>query len=82
VYQCPRCKETLKLEKELQDHSEASQACEPKPMKEVAGITNQIEKLLHSRKKAYRGQTERERWEEIYRILFPHDNVPSPCKFV
>jgi hypothetical protein len=51
-------------------------------MKEVAGITNQIEKLLHSRKKAYRGQTEKERWEEIYRILFPHDNVPSPCKFV
>ncbi|KAH8594425.1 hypothetical protein B0O99DRAFT_711740 [Bisporella sp. PMI_857] len=78
VYQCPRCKEPFKLEKEFQHHSEAAEACESKPMKAVEGITDQIEKLLHNRKKAYRGQTEKERWEEIYKILFPFDKVPSP----
>jgi hypothetical protein len=37
-----------------------------------------VEKL-RSRKKAYKGQTEEERWEEIYKLLFPDEIAPSPC---
>jgi hypothetical protein len=36
---------------------------------------------LQSKRKAFPGQTEAERWKQIYQILFPDDEeVPDPCK--
>jgi hypothetical protein len=43
------------------------------------GVTADIEKKLRSRKKSYPHQTEADRWEEIYRMLFNTAIVPSPC---
>jgi hypothetical protein len=44
------------------------------------GITNEMVEKLRSKKKAHRGQSEEDRWKEIYQILFPGEMVPSPCK--
>ncbi len=47
----------------------------------VDGITRKMRERLQSRKKAYPGQTEAERWREIYRVLFPNvEEIPDPCK--
>lgn len=46
----------------------------------MEGITSDIEKQLKSRKKTHRDQSGAERWQEMYRILFPMEEVPSPCK--
>ncbi|RFU29493.1 hypothetical protein B7463_g6824, partial [Scytalidium lignicola] len=42
------------------------------------GITADLEKKLRSRKKESRGQSEADRWRDIYRLLFPGEEVPSP----
>jgi hypothetical protein len=47
---------------------------------QVEGVTCEIEKRLRSRKKSFPGQTEVQRWKEIYNILFPNEDVPCPCK--
>jgi hypothetical protein len=46
----------------------------------VEGITDRLREQLLSRKKLYPGQTEDERWQQIYQLLFPNEIVPSPCK--
>jgi hypothetical protein len=39
--------------------------------------------LLQCKRKAFPGQTEAERWKQIYQTLFPMDEeVPEPCKLV
>lgn len=81
VHQCQRCKDCFKEEKELDAHFEAKEGCESRPMKIVEGITAKMEKQLRCRKKAYRGQSESERWKEIYKLLFPQEAVPDPCEF-
>ncbi|KAH9203629.1 hypothetical protein DL95DRAFT_501668 [Leptodontidium sp. 2 PMI_412] len=78
VHQCQRCKDCFKEEKELDVHFEANEGCESRPMKIVEGITAKMEKQLRCRKKAYRGQSESERWKEIYKLLFPQEAVPDP----
>jgi hypothetical protein len=44
------------------------------------GFNNDQERSLRSRKRT--GLSEAGKWEEAYRILFPHDigGMPSPCK--
>jgi hypothetical protein len=47
------------------------------------GVTQNMVEKLRSRKKAHAGQTEAERWCQIYLILFPDTEtsaLPSPCK--
>lgn len=63
-------------------HFEAKTGCKSRPMKIVEGITAKMEKLLRCRKKAYRGRSDAERWKDIYKILFPLEVVPDPCKFL
>lgn len=53
--------------------------CQVQPQKLLDGITPATERLLRSRK-GYKGQSEPERWKTVYRILFPDEIVPSPCK--
>jgi hypothetical protein len=52
-------------------------ASHPEP---VEGITDRLREQLQSRKKLYPGQTEAERWQQVYQLLFPNEIVPSPCK--
>jgi hypothetical protein len=66
-------------EDELKKHVLEVKGCEVKEGRPVEGITSDIEKQLKSRKKTHRNQTEAERWQEMYRILFPMEEVPSPC---
>jgi hypothetical protein len=47
----------------------------------VEGITKKMEEKIRSRKSAYPGETQAEKWVHIYKILFPGDEeIPSPCK--
>jgi hypothetical protein len=45
------------------------------------GITRKMKLLLQCKRKAFPGQTEAERWKQVYQILFPLDEeAPDPCK--
>ncbi|KAH8747438.1 hypothetical protein F5882DRAFT_265966, partial [Hyaloscypha sp. PMI_1271] len=78
IFQCLRCKVLQTNEDELKKHVLEVKGCEVKEGRPVEGITSDIEKQLKSRKKTHRNQTEAERWQEMYRILFPMEEVPSP----
>ena len=47
---------------------------------EREGIVPELRERLQSRKKTHPSQTPEDKWKEIYRLLFPTDEVPSPCK--
>jgi hypothetical protein len=80
--QCPRCCQQFESQEELQAHSRLAVSCELQPCGEREGITADVEKQLKSRKKKSPGQSEADRWREIYQILFPGESVPLPCKFI
>lgn len=63
-------------------HIEALEGCEIRVLEQIDGITSKMKEQLQCRKKAYPGQSEAERWTDIYRILFPNEEAPSPCKFM
>ena len=46
----------------------------------LEGITPENEKRLKSKKKSHPNQTDEDRWRDIYRLLFPHEDVPCPCQ--
>ncbi|EHL02835.1 putative Resistance to glucose repression protein 1 [Glarea lozoyensis 74030] len=52
--------------------------CEVKVGTAPEGITAEIERQLRSRKKAHPNQSEEDRWRDIYKILFPNHEIPSP----
>jgi len=66
----------------LDAHIEAFEGCDLNVAEPIDGVTRRMKERLQSRKKAFRGQTEAQRWEEIYDILFPDAEgpKPSPCK--
>jgi len=65
----------------LKSHSrDEANRCQVHPEQVLDGITPEAERLLRSRKKEYRGQSEPELWRKMYRTLFPDEIVPSPCK--
>ena len=82
INQCQRCKSLFKSEAELDSHIETREIrCDAIIAPPVDGITGKIKAVLQCKKKAFRGQTEAERWKQIYQILFPDDEeVPDPCK--
>jgi hypothetical protein len=55
--------------------------CEINAEEQVFGMTVDMQKQIRCRKKPNPGQTEHEKWEQIYRILFPGEDVPDPCMF-
>jgi hypothetical protein len=61
-------------------HLERPEGCELRDIEHADGVTAEIAEKLRSKKKAQPNQTEAERWQAIYRLLFPHEVVPSPCK--
>ena len=58
----------------------AKEGCEVKDRELVEGVTSKMKEQLQCRKKAYPGQTEAERWKEIYQMLFPGKIAPNPCQ--
>jgi len=82
VFQCQRCKEIFQNQEDLDGHFVGVKSCELVCIEPAEGITSALEKQLRCRKKTHPGQTEEERWKQIYGILFPHEPVPaSACKF-
>jgi hypothetical protein len=64
----------------VNDHLNEPKSCELLKIMHHDGITNEIMDKLRCKKKAYRDQSEADRWKDIYRVLFPGENAPSPCK--
>jgi hypothetical protein len=63
-------------------HFNALEGCDARvsnPDSPVEGITDRLHKQLRCRKKLYASQTEAERWQQVYQMLFPNEIVPSPC---
>lgn len=81
IHQCQRCKGLFDSEEELDSHIETSDRCDAILAPPVDGITRKMKAVLQSKRKAFPGQTEAERWKQIYQLLFPDDEeVPDPCK--
>jgi hypothetical protein len=55
--------------------------CEVLDVVHPGDITTYQEKQLKSRKHTTRRQTDEEKWRDIYQILFPNEDIPSPCMF-
>ncbi|KAF4629291.1 hypothetical protein G7Y89_g8854 [Cudoniella acicularis] len=70
-----------RTQQELDRHIIAPEGCtvkESDPERPVEGITDRLKEQLQCRKKLYAGQTEAERWQQVYQLLFPNEIVPSP----
>ncbi|KAM0199897.1 hypothetical protein ACHAPI_002995 [Fusarium lateritium] len=82
-FRCNRCRQDLKSSARLNEHQRADIICQRQSEEaEEEGIDEETEKLLRARKRKNgkaRQVGEEEKWVEIYKILFPHDDpVPSP----
>lgn len=78
---CIRCSEVFPLQSELMEHLRSDVPC---PKKEAVpnpvGITEDQAQELKRKKRPGSNQTDVERWNEMYKILFPDDNhIPHPC---
>ncbi|KAI1344432.1 hypothetical protein F5Y15DRAFT_112066 [Xylariaceae sp. FL0016] len=78
---CSRCWKEFQTSTELDDHYRQLQLCEtlPKRNTECEGYDKEQEKILKKRTKD--GKTEHEKWNEMYRILFPSGDeatIPTP----
>jgi hypothetical protein len=83
IHQCERCKELFDSAQEVRVHLSGTpgvEGCASKIAPQIDGITGWIKEQLHSRKKAFPGQTPAQQWEQIYRLLFPGEEVPDPCQ--
>ena len=54
--------------------------CEDMDVQTAEGFDLDVEAKL--RRKSTRGQTDLERWEAIYCLLFPGEVIPPPCKSI
>lgn len=76
-----RCWLFFRKEEDLEVHlSVVDNICEvrigDKP--EVDGVLPSIEKKLRSRKCLQ--PNEEDRWRDVYSVLFPGEDIPTPCK--
>ncbi|KAG7288357.1 hypothetical protein NEMBOFW57_007888 [Staphylotrichum longicolle] len=71
---CGRCYEHFEESEALKRHQRAEIPCQVRAP--VSAITEEQDKLLHARAKAH--CSEETKWEEMYRIIFPGEKVPSP----
>ncbi|KAG9237203.1 hypothetical protein BJ875DRAFT_454343 [Amylocarpus encephaloides] len=77
---CKRCGKVFKSQPLLDMHivADVTEICRVIQGSAPAGVTPENELKLRSKKKSRPGMTEKERWEDIYRILFPDEAIPSP----
>lgn len=80
IFPCQRCKRLFKDQEEANQHLKEPKPCELRDVAQTDGLTSDIVEKLRSRKKSDKNQSEEDRWREIYRLLFPHEMVPGPCK--
>ncbi|KAF2436110.1 hypothetical protein EJ08DRAFT_226401 [Tothia fuscella] len=77
---CPRCFDAFDSETALRIHVVSPVPCHITETLELEGFTKEQEKLLRSRKRPA-GQTEPEKWRNMFKILFPkktEEEIPSP----
>ena len=74
---CPRCFEHFDELETLKSHQRADLPCRVKEPVSDGIITEEQDKQLHQRAKSH--CTDEDRWDEMYRIIFPGEEVPSPC---
>ncbi len=79
-YKCLRCYNAFQSVGKLEEHQRADEPCRKSNVKNEEGtITEAQNRLL--RKKPSTAKTNNERWEEVYRIVFPEaKDIPSPCR--
>ncbi|KAL2151166.1 hypothetical protein VTH82DRAFT_6264 [Thermothelomyces myriococcoides] len=75
---CQRCKQIFSDARELAEHEMSVVACEVLDVAPPSDISALQEKQLKTRKHTARRQTDEEKWRDIYRLLFPDEDVPSP----
>ncbi|KAH6847597.1 hypothetical protein B0I37DRAFT_147976 [Chaetomium sp. MPI-CAGE-AT-0009] len=75
---CQRCKQTFSDARKLEQHEMSVTGCEVLDIVPPGDITTYQEKQLKSRKHTTRRQTDEEKWRDIYRLLFPGEEIPSP----
>jgi hypothetical protein len=75
---CGRCQKVFGQQKDLVSHHQEDAQCEKQPTTLPKGwITTAQEEEL---RKKHPGRTDVEKWNNIYRIIFPNDACPSsPC---
>jgi len=78
---CQRCKQVFRKASDLVAHSMLPDSCPIRDGNGPADISAQQELQLKSKKYASRYQSEETKWVEVFGILFPGEQVPSPCKF-
>ncbi|KAK5632467.1 hypothetical protein RRF57_008181 [Xylaria bambusicola] len=80
-HNCARCCSSFADDKELQKHLRADEPCKKSDIIPEEGIDQDTERKLRERKRHNSGQTETQRWNEIYLLLFPSTDrttIPSP----
>jgi hypothetical protein len=73
---CPRCFEHFDKPESLKSHQRADVPCKVRDRCADA-VTEEQEKQLRTRAKS--NCSEESKWEEMYRIIFPGQKIPSPC---
>ncbi|KAG4432083.1 hypothetical protein IFR05_012437 [Cadophora sp. M221] len=78
IYQCQRCNGIYDTQQLLDNHINAAQACDyiESPQGGIHGINRSLKDLISSRKRLFPGQTERNKWEHIYQLIFPGELLP------
>ena len=77
---CDRCYAVFGTEDELTSHRRGSLACDLKEPQPLEGLTNEQTLLLKPRDRS--SKSDEERWNVIYKICFPDDEmIPSPCVY-
>ncbi|KAI0453808.1 hypothetical protein F5B21DRAFT_477946 [Xylaria acuta] len=78
-HQCNRCFQGFSSAADLAAHQRTSMPCELRDTHAPVAITPDQEAQLRSRAKSRPDATEAEKWQSMYRILFPEDtHIPSP----
>lgn len=77
-FQCHRCYDEFATETALYNHQRADNPCEKKPVSNKIDV--QQEKQLRSRMMYRKSLNNEEKWNAVYKIIFPDaEVVPSPC---
>lgn len=77
---CQRCKKLFRNDRALDEHEMSFVGCEVLSRHSPCDMTTHQHKQLRMKKHTSRRQTDEEKWTDIYRLLFPNEQVPSPCK--
>ena len=78
-HKCHRCYEAFETAEDFENHQRQDEPCRKRSPKHDDGISQAQYHQL--KKKPPPAKNDRERWEEVYRIIFPKaKKMPSPCR--